>query len=82
MSVVEDEPEESGNKAWDLSRKLKARMAILHGKGGKNKTATRKRNFKKEQNLGDSDTTPSEFDPNDSDYDDRSSSDQSSNSSD
>jgi len=67
----EEDKQEEGNTAWDLSRKLKARMNALHGKGGKKSKVveTRKSNFKKSQHLADSDETPDEFDPQDSDYD-------------
>ena len=80
--VEEKKEEESGNAAWDLSRKLKARMNALHGKGGGKKKSivieSRKSNFKREMKLADSDETPDEFDPDDSDYDDDSDADSSS----
>lgn len=67
---VVTEKEDIKNKAWDLSCKLKARMDALHGAGSKSKVvAKRKKNFKKMTKLGESDSTPSEFDPHDSDYD-------------
>ena len=71
----EEKKEEEGNTAWDLSRKLKARMNALQGRGGgKSKVVeARKSNFKRSQHLADSDDTPDEFDPNDSDYDESSS---------
>ena len=71
--VEEEKEEESYSAAWDLSRKLKARMGALQGISVGKKSAVierRKNNFKKEMKLADSDQTPSEFDPNDSDYDD------------
>ena len=82
ITKEEKKEEESGNAAWDLSRKLKARMNALHGKGGGKKKSivieNRKSNFKREMKLADSDETPDEFDPDDSDYDDDSDADSSS----
>ena len=69
----EKKEEEGGNAAWDLTRKLKARMNALHGRNNGKKSMiveSRKSNFKKEMKLADSDETPDEFDPDDSDYDD------------
>ena len=79
VNVVENKQEDAktdeGNKAWDLSRKLQARMSALQGVGSKSRVLqTRKQNFKKTQNLADSDDTPSDFDPEDSDNDQDSSS--------
>ena len=71
------EEEEGTNKAWDLRQKLKARMNALHGRGKRQIVETRKKNFKKEMKLADSDDTPDEFDPDDSDFDDSGSDDDS-----
>ena len=44
-------------------------MNALHGKGKRQIIERRKKNFKKMQQLAESDSTPSEFDPDDSDFD-------------
>lgn len=70
LAAAESEVANGDNKAWDLTRQLKSRMAAMQGaKSKKSITKERKDKYKKMNDLSDGDTTPSDFDPNDSDLD-------------